>query len=280
LWYVIRFSRIFLFLKCPKDQPWSAQDERQLIGRIWRQPQSKQVKIIHLLAIDTTDIVLHSQAQGKAFMLDLFLDRPESTSEIIMQYNITYSQSHPESKGMLKVAQGCDVSLSQDKDQDDLEDTTESAVMQSLLKGQRKFIGEPTAELGLTPSTTPFPLEIPNSSPPASITASAPSEAHPQIHPFPALDFDDHTNSSLLGPNQLIDREGSLPRPPTSIPLVTPDDSVHSASGRPRPKPRYHQIDPTIAQLKSTRQLDSSNSGAAFSIEQQGTPESLSEVNA
>ncbi|RXW12447.1 hypothetical protein EST38_g13407 [Candolleomyces aberdarensis] len=55
------------------DQPWSAQDERQIIGRVWRQLQRRVVTAIHLLASDTADITLSSLAQGKKSMLDAFL---------------------------------------------------------------------------------------------------------------------------------------------------------------------------------------------------------------
>jgi TATA-binding protein-associated factor len=56
-----------------QDQPWSAQEERQIIGRAWRQPQWKTVKVYHLLALDTTDVLMSSVARGKQEMLQTFL---------------------------------------------------------------------------------------------------------------------------------------------------------------------------------------------------------------
>ncbi|KAJ2914050.1 hypothetical protein MD484_g6375, partial [Candolleomyces efflorescens] len=67
-------ANIILFL----DQPWSAQDEKQIIGRAWRQRQQRPVYAIHLLAADTADITLFSLAQGKKEMLDAFLTTDSS----------------------------------------------------------------------------------------------------------------------------------------------------------------------------------------------------------
>ncbi|KAF9442094.1 P-loop containing nucleoside triphosphate hydrolase protein [Macrolepiota fuliginosa MF-IS2] len=57
------------------DQPWSAQDERQIRGRAHRQPQEKVVKAIHLIANNTSDAVLYSVARGKANMFDAFVNK-------------------------------------------------------------------------------------------------------------------------------------------------------------------------------------------------------------
>lgn len=194
------FPTLFLFLNSLKDQPWSAQDERQLIGRIWRQPQTKVVKIMHLLATDTTDIVLHSQAQGKAFMLDLFLVRPESSSKSTLYISSsTCSQFCLDSQGMLKIAQGHEVSLSHDEESEDL---------------------DRLPQLGggiLSTATEPGP---------SSTTHTIPTETLPTSSP------------------------DTLPR--SSPPLSTPSDiETQPVSRHPRPKPRYHTIDPTIANPKS-----------------------------
>lgn len=61
----------------PQDQPWSAQDMRQIVGRVWRQPQKKTVKLIRLLAINTTDIMMSGSAGVKAELLDEFFKTPE-----------------------------------------------------------------------------------------------------------------------------------------------------------------------------------------------------------
>ncbi|KAI6111419.1 P-loop containing nucleoside triphosphate hydrolase protein [Pisolithus sp. B1] len=54
------------------DQPWSAQEERQIIGRAWRQPQSKVVYAYSLRAMGTTDVLMSTMARGKAFLLEAF----------------------------------------------------------------------------------------------------------------------------------------------------------------------------------------------------------------
>lgn len=61
-----------------QDQPWSAQDERQAIGRVWRKPQDKPVTIVHLLGLDTTDTVMADGAYGKGELLAVFLKSPGS----------------------------------------------------------------------------------------------------------------------------------------------------------------------------------------------------------
>lgn len=69
-----------------QDQPWSAQDERQIRGRAHRQPQKKEVLVIHLLANNTADIVLSGMARGKHDMLEAFLSKQSNQGELIEQY--------------------------------------------------------------------------------------------------------------------------------------------------------------------------------------------------
>ncbi|TFK59812.1 hypothetical protein BDN72DRAFT_780239 [Pluteus cervinus] len=59
------------------DQPWSAQDERQIKGRAHRQPQKKEVRTYHLLAQDTADIILSGLARGKKDMMEAFLSKSQ-----------------------------------------------------------------------------------------------------------------------------------------------------------------------------------------------------------
>lgn len=58
-----------------QDQPWSAQDERQIRGRAHRQPQKKVVKAIHLLASESSDLLLHDIAHQKREMFDAFVNK-------------------------------------------------------------------------------------------------------------------------------------------------------------------------------------------------------------
>lgn len=70
-----------------QDQPWSAQDERQIRGRAHRQPQKKEVLIIHLLANNTADIVLSGLARGKHDMLEAFLSKESNNGKLIKQHS-------------------------------------------------------------------------------------------------------------------------------------------------------------------------------------------------
>lgn len=70
-----------------QDQPWSAQDERQIRGRAHRQPQKKEVTVIHLLANNTADIVLSGMARGKHDMLEAFLSKSSNQGKLIERYS-------------------------------------------------------------------------------------------------------------------------------------------------------------------------------------------------
>ena len=70
-----------------QDQPWSAQDERQIRGRAHHQPQNKEVLIIHLLANNTADIVLSGLARGKHDMLEAFLSKESNNGKLIKQHS-------------------------------------------------------------------------------------------------------------------------------------------------------------------------------------------------
>ncbi|KAF5339073.1 hypothetical protein D9758_016463 [Tetrapyrgos nigripes] len=57
------------------DQPWSRQNERQIRGRAHRQPQTKVVKTIHILADDSSDVLMNSMAARKEEMFDAFVNK-------------------------------------------------------------------------------------------------------------------------------------------------------------------------------------------------------------
>jgi hypothetical protein len=69
-----------------QDQPWSAQDERQIRGRAHRQPQRKEVLLYHLLANDTADVVLSGMARSKHDMLEAFLSKESNQGRWIQKY--------------------------------------------------------------------------------------------------------------------------------------------------------------------------------------------------
>ena len=60
----------------PQDTLWSAQEDAQLIGRIWRYPQPKLVHVYRLIAGHTPDVFLNNIAFDKSVMLDHFKEAP------------------------------------------------------------------------------------------------------------------------------------------------------------------------------------------------------------
>lgn len=48
---------------------------RQINGRVHRQPQRKSVHAIHLIAADTSDVIMFGMANGKKGMLETFVNR-------------------------------------------------------------------------------------------------------------------------------------------------------------------------------------------------------------
>jgi SNF2 family DNA or RNA helicase len=55
-----------------QDTLWSAQDDSQLIGRIWRHPQLKVVHVYRLIADKTSDVFLNNISFDKAQMHEAF----------------------------------------------------------------------------------------------------------------------------------------------------------------------------------------------------------------
>ncbi|KAJ3557756.1 hypothetical protein NP233_g11663 [Leucocoprinus birnbaumii] len=64
------------------DQPWSSQDEYQIIGRAHRQPQRKEVKVIYLHAMDSADPLIWQMARGKSAMFDAFVNKQNGEGEL------------------------------------------------------------------------------------------------------------------------------------------------------------------------------------------------------
>ncbi|KAG6839498.1 hypothetical protein C0991_002138, partial [Blastosporella zonata] len=77
------------------DQPWSAQEERQIRGRAWRQPQSKTVKIIHLLAAESADLVMNAVAREKKDMYEHFVDK-QVGENLRRIFNVTANEGDDE----------------------------------------------------------------------------------------------------------------------------------------------------------------------------------------
>ncbi|KAI0730232.1 P-loop containing nucleoside triphosphate hydrolase protein, partial [Fomitopsis betulina] len=65
----ITCAHIVVFL----DTTWSAQDDNQTIGRVWRMGQQRQVIVYRLIAIGSPDVFLNTISFGKAFMHAAFV---------------------------------------------------------------------------------------------------------------------------------------------------------------------------------------------------------------
>ena len=63
-----------------KDSCWSAQEDHQLIGRLWRWPQSKDVIVYRLIVLDTPDVFLNNLSFDKGAMLSQFVRMEENAS--------------------------------------------------------------------------------------------------------------------------------------------------------------------------------------------------------
>ncbi|KAJ7865882.1 P-loop containing nucleoside triphosphate hydrolase protein, partial [Mycena olivaceomarginata] len=64
------------------DTLWSAQEDRQLIGRIWRQPQPKTVLVYRLIAKNTPDVFLNNISFDKLAMHEEFARATPSMREL------------------------------------------------------------------------------------------------------------------------------------------------------------------------------------------------------
>ncbi len=60
----LAFANIMIIV----DNLWSAQDYDQLVGRVWRHGQQKNVTNYHILALHTSDIFFTTVAEDKGFM--------------------------------------------------------------------------------------------------------------------------------------------------------------------------------------------------------------------
>ncbi|KAI6100899.1 P-loop containing nucleoside triphosphate hydrolase protein, partial [Pisolithus croceorrhizus] len=63
------------------DTLWSAQEDVQLIRKIWRQSQHKQVHVYHLITHGTPDVFLNNIAFDKSIMYQAFIGTGEPLSK-------------------------------------------------------------------------------------------------------------------------------------------------------------------------------------------------------
>ncbi|KAH9949213.1 P-loop containing nucleoside triphosphate hydrolase protein, partial [Amylocystis lapponica] len=74
------------------DTLWSAQDDSQLIGRIWRQPQPKQVHVYRPIAMGTPDVFLNNISFGKSAMHKAFTGASDPLQKAFGQESETESE--------------------------------------------------------------------------------------------------------------------------------------------------------------------------------------------
>lgn len=77
-----------VLLNFQKNQVWSYQDSVQIIGRAHRQPQKKVVKAIHLLACDSSDVLLNSIALRKREMFDAFVSEERGKGKVLRKKSL------------------------------------------------------------------------------------------------------------------------------------------------------------------------------------------------
>ncbi|EED80799.1 predicted protein [Postia placenta Mad-698-R] len=64
------------------DTLWSAQQDQQLIGRLWRDPQAKQVLVYRLIARNTSDVFLNNISFDKSIMHHAFMGSSMSLKRV------------------------------------------------------------------------------------------------------------------------------------------------------------------------------------------------------
>ncbi|KAN0128350.1 P-loop containing nucleoside triphosphate hydrolase protein [Lactarius tabidus] len=70
----IAFANILIIV----DVLWSALSDQQLIGRVWRPPQSKRVHIYRLIGGRSPDVLLNNMSFGKTLIQDTFMNIGDS----------------------------------------------------------------------------------------------------------------------------------------------------------------------------------------------------------
>jgi hypothetical protein len=76
-----------------QDQVFSNQEKRQFMGRIWRYPQKHVCIMYELILDDTCDDVIFNISQGKALMMDTFLEQGSASAAFMQSF---FMQSSPE----------------------------------------------------------------------------------------------------------------------------------------------------------------------------------------
>ncbi|KAI0348718.1 hypothetical protein OH77DRAFT_1416039, partial [Trametes cingulata] len=81
----IAFANIVIVV----DNLWSAQENEQLIGRVWRHPQKKRVIVYYLIAENTSDVFLNTISRDKGMMQNAFMNIPTELSKYCDDRDVT-----------------------------------------------------------------------------------------------------------------------------------------------------------------------------------------------
>ncbi|CAA7271229.1 unnamed protein product [Cyclocybe aegerita] len=201
-------AKVIVFL----DQPWSAQDERQIRGRAHRHPQTKEVDLYMLLANETADVLIAGMARGKGDALEAFLAKEDFISK-------------PRGQDMYELLSGHTLG-DPEEDEGDMEDAPEpkpkKARKKRLTKG-RKGKGKAPTEEGAVDTDGP------------TLTAGDPTGSSTDISMYT------HSNASMSSLTSGDDVQSYAPLQPaspiTSFP-VTPEGAF-STGRRPMNGARY-----------------------------------------
>ncbi|RDB30571.1 DNA repair and recombination protein RAD54 [Hypsizygus marmoreus] len=180
------------------DTLWSAQEDRQLIGRIWRQPQGKQVIIYRLIAKKTADVFLNNISFDKSVMHNSFTGATPNMKRAFGDDSSEGSDEEDEDpppapkvpKGKSAKASSIKAAAIKEKKEKAKKPTTTKKTTTSKASTSKKIsspemIDSDDADMNLpTPSRTSVP-PIPVVEPPL---APAPKPALPvPVNPVPAL---------------------------------------------------------------------------------------------
>ncbi|EPS92475.1 hypothetical protein FOMPIDRAFT_1137725, partial [Fomitopsis schrenkii] len=75
----LTFAHIIIFL----DTLWSAQEDSQTIGRVWRKGQTRRVIVYRPIVLGTSDVFLNSLAFSKELMHLAFVNAPRGVRKCL-----------------------------------------------------------------------------------------------------------------------------------------------------------------------------------------------------
>ncbi|KAG1798808.1 P-loop containing nucleoside triphosphate hydrolase protein [Suillus variegatus] len=79
-------ARVLILSGVGMDTLWSEQDDRQLRGRIYRHPQTKEVHVYRAIALKTADVFLNNISFSKGAMHEAFVGADQEFSKVCPEY--------------------------------------------------------------------------------------------------------------------------------------------------------------------------------------------------